>query len=152
MAADTSVTALVDQLIDLFNRRSLDLPDGLFTRHTQLLLNGVSFEERLSRSPSDPLVLMLARGAAGYRFAAKAMQHAVADAQLQRGELQEITTNGVHAVTGQCRLSGHLRGTQEATNILIDIALRFQGTTLVDVAASVDEQLLAKLQEARLRP
>jgi hypothetical protein len=41
MASGEDVTALVDRLIGLFNARSMDLPDGWFTRHTQLLLNGV---------------------------------------------------------------------------------------------------------------
>jgi hypothetical protein len=31
MATRAGLIGLVDQLIDLFNRRSLDLPDGLFT-------------------------------------------------------------------------------------------------------------------------
>ena len=91
MAPDAALTTIVDRLIDLFNRQSLDLPDGLFTRHTQFRLNGVPFEDMLGRSPGDPLVLMLARGPAGYRFAAKAVQHAVSDARLQRGELSEST-------------------------------------------------------------
>ena len=65
MAASEAVTTLVDRLVDLFNERSMDLPDGYFTRHTRLLLNGVAFEEMLGRAPNDPLVLMIARGAAG---------------------------------------------------------------------------------------
>src|SRR5262245_8098693 len=77
MAADAGLTAVVDRLIALFNRQSLDLPDGVFTRHTQFRLNGVPFEEMLGRSPDDPLVLMLARGPAGYRVTAKAVPHAV---------------------------------------------------------------------------
>ena len=77
----------VDELITLFNRHSMDLPDGFFSRQTQFVLNGIPFEERMGRSPNDPLVLMLTRGPAGYRFAAKAVQHAVPDAALQRGEL-----------------------------------------------------------------
>src|SRR4029450_6263596 len=89
MASAARLTAVVDRLIELFNRQSLDLPDGLFTRQTQFRLNGVPFEHMLGRSPDDPLVLMLARGPAGYRFTAKAVQHAVLDARLERGELTE---------------------------------------------------------------
>lgn len=153
MAASASVTAQVDQLIDLFNRRSLDLPDGLFTRQTQLVLNGVPFEERLGRSASDPLVLMLTRGAAGYRFAAKAVQHALPDAHLQRGDLDGASDSGQQSVvTGRCWLSGHLRGNGETVEILLDVALRFAGPAVLRMAASVDEQALGRLQEARLRP
>lgn len=152
MAASEGVTGMVDQLIDLFNHRSLDLPDGLFTRQTQFVLNGVLFEERLGRSPSDPLVLMLARGAAGYRFTAKAVQHAIPDARLQRGELEEAPADSLRLVTAQCWLSGHLRGNGEVAEILIDIAVRFRGPTAVQAAAAMDEHALAKLQEARLKP
>ena len=145
------MTTRIDQLIDLFNRRSLDLPDGLFARQTQFVLNGVPFESRLGRSPADPLVLMLARGAAGYRFAVKALQHAIPDARLQRGELRETHRDAEHLVRGQCWLSGHLRGTSQSAELLIDVTLRFEGSTLVQAAATVDEQALATVQEARLR-
>ena len=46
MAASPGVTRLID-LIELFNLRSQDLPDGFFTRQTQFVLNGIPFEERL---------------------------------------------------------------------------------------------------------
>ena len=151
MAASASLTAQIDRLIDLFNRRSLDLPDGVFTRQTQFVLNGVPFEERLGRSPQDPLVLMLARGPAGYRFAAKAVQHAVPDGQLQRGELRETTDEGQQLVTGQCWLSGNLRGMGEAAEILIDVALRFAGPALHQASVLIDQQALLRLQEARLK-
>ena len=110
MAAGADVTALVDELVRRFNTRSADLPDGWFTRHTRFLLNGVAFEEMLGRSPTDPLILMLTRGAAGYRFTAKAVQHAVPDARLERGELTEQSDSNGRIVTVQCWLSGHLRG------------------------------------------
>ena len=45
-----------------------------FTRHMAAMLG---------RSPSDPLVLMIARGPAGYRFAIKALQHAIPDARVE---------------------------------------------------------------------
>jgi hypothetical protein len=151
LAASASVTAQIDQLIDLFNRRSLDLPAGLFTRQTQFVLNGIPFEARLGRSPADPLVLMLARGAAGYRFAAKAVQHAIPDARLQRGELRETHDDTQRTVHGQCWLSGHLRGTGEPVEMLVAMALRLQGPALVQMAAAMDEQALATLQAARLR-
>lgn len=94
MEAGSRLVAHIDELIRLFNARSMDLPDGLFTRRTQLLLNGVPFEALLGRSPDDPLVLMIARGPAGYRFAAKAVQHAVPDATLERGEIVVDAADG----------------------------------------------------------
>ena len=142
----------LDELVALFNRQSMDLPDGLFNRQTQFVLNGIPFEERLGRSASDPLVLMLTRGPAGYRFAAKAVQHAVTGATLQRGELSRQAEGAEALVTGQAWLSGRLRGTTEAVEILIDLSLEFRGDTAVRVAATLAEDDLARLRTARERP
>jgi hypothetical protein len=151
MAASATVTTFLDQLIELFNRRSPDLPDGYFTRHTQFSLNGVPFEEMLGRSPNDPLVLMLTRGAAGYRFTAKALQHAVPDATLQRGELHESEAHGATIVRGQCWLSGRLRGTGESIELLVDVEMRFRGSVVERANVSVDPEQLTRLHAARLR-
>lgn len=152
MAASEVLTTVIDQLIELFNRRSMDLPDGCFTRHTQFLLNGVPFEDMLGRSPQDPLVLMLARGTAGVRFTAKAVQYAIPDAVLQRGELEQITDRDQQVVRGQCWLSGHFRGTAEPAELLIDVELQFTKGTLARASAAIDPALVQRLQEARLRP
>ena len=152
MATSTTLIALVDQLIGLFNRRSLDLPDGYFTRNTQLALNGVPFEELVGRRADDPLVLMLTKGAAGYRFAAKAVQHAVPDASVQRGELVERSDAGIQLLTGQCWLSGHLRGAGEPVEVLIDVELRLRDGTIERANAAVDPAILQQLQAAHLRP
>ena len=152
MAADAHLTTVVDRLIELFNRQSLDLPDGLFTRHTQFRLNGVPFEEMLGRSPDDPLVRMLARGPAGYRFTAKAVQHAVLDARLERGELTESRQGDARVISGQCWLSGSFRGTGEPAEVLIDIALTIRGTSVTQADASIDALSVSRLREARLRP
>jgi hypothetical protein len=142
----------LDELIALFNRHSMDLPDGLFSRQTQFVLNGIPFEERMGRSPSDPLVLMLTRGPAGYRFAAKAVQHALPDAALQRGEWSRLDEGEEASVTGQVWLSGHLRGLGDHVNILVDLDLRFRGATAVRAAATLAEDDLARLRDARERP
>jgi hypothetical protein len=151
MASGEDVTALVDRLIGLFNARSMDLPDGWFTRHTQLLLNGVPFEEMLGRSPQDPLVLMIARGAAGYRFTAKAVQHAVPDAQLERGELRQTSDGLVRTVSGQCWLSGHYRGSGDAVDELLDVELRVRNGTIERASVAIDPSRLERLKQARQR-
>jgi hypothetical protein len=152
MAAGAALTALVDQLIELFNKRSMDLPDGFFTRNTQFVLNSVPFEERLGRASNDPLVLMLARGPAGYRFSAKAVQHAVPDAGLQRGELEETRDGEMSILTCQCWLSGHYRGAGEPVEVLVGVELRLRGGSVETAHASVDPALLQQLQAARQRP
>ena len=153
METSSRVVTAIDQLIELFNRRGEDLPDGLFDRRTQFLLNGLSFEERLGRSPSDPLVLMLARGPAGYRFALKAIVHAVPDARLQRGDIAESTTDDGLVVRWQCWLSGRLRGTQQPIETVFESAFDLGPSGVVRRASVVlPETALARLREARQRP
>ena len=72
------VDRLIEQLtmlIGLYNRRSMDLPDGLFGRNAQFRLNGTSFEELLGRAADDALARMLTRGVAGYRFVIDRVDH-----------------------------------------------------------------------------
>ncbi len=152
METDSRFVGHIDELIRYFNQRSMDLPDGLFTRHTQLLLNEVPFEAMLGRPPTDPLVLMLARGPAGYRFAAKAVQHAVPDATLERGEIAESDDTGRRSVRTSCWLSGHYRGTGEAANEMLDVVFLVDRTGAIEKAAvTLGEVAVARLREARLR-
>ena len=106
----------------------------------------------LGRPPGDPLALMLARGPAGYRFTAKALQHAIPDARLQRGELTETQSDDRRVVSGQCWLSGAFRGTEERADLLIDIALTLRGSSVERADASLDSGSLDRLRDARLRP
>ena len=147
MGAAETLTAAIDQVIAFFNNRRMDLPDGLFERKTQFVINGAAFETLLGQSPNDPLILMLSRGPAGYRFTAKALQHAVPDAQLQRGELASSPQH----VSFQLWLSGTLRDTNEAINTVVDVSLRLgPAGGSVDVAeARVDEAVLEKIRRAR---
>ena len=148
MAAHEGVTASIDRVIEDFNRRRLDLPDGFFDRKTQFVINGAPFETLLGQSPTDPLILMLSRGPAGFRFSAKALQHAMPDAKIERGEI--AATDG--PLGFQLWLSGTLRGTGDALNTVVHIALRLTPAGAVDVAeATVDPAALEKIRQARLR-
>lgn len=152
MAGDSTLIARLDTLIACFNRGSLDLPDGLFDRHTQFRVNGTPFEAMLGRSPSDPLILMLTRGPAGYRLSLKALRHAVPDARLERGDVAFTDEGGRTVLRGQCWLSGHLRGAGEPVHELVDVEIGMRLSGAVDVAAvTIDEARLAALREARLR-
>jgi hypothetical protein len=144
------VTA-IDQVIAFFNARKLDLPDGFFDRRTQFVINGAPFETLLGHSPADPLILMLARGPAGFRFTTKALQHAIPDAKIARGE---VTTDGdPFKLSTRLWLSGNLRGTGEAVNAVAWVTLRLAATGHVEVAEAVlDDQALEKIRQARLRP
>ena len=148
MAAPEGLTSAIDQVIAFFNARKMDLPDGFFDRKAQFVLNGVAFETLLGQSPTDPLVLMLARGPAGFRFTAKALQHALPDARIERGDL---TTDGdPFKMTTKLWLSGTLRHNGEAVNAMVDVTLRLTSTGLVETAAAVvDEAMLDKIRLAR---
>lgn len=153
MAGDPLVVAGIDQLIASFNRGNLDLPEGLFDRHTQFCVNGTPFEAMLGRSPDDPLVLMLTRGPAGYRLTLKAIRHAVPDATLERGPIVAIAKeDGRTVLRGQCWLSGHFRGAGEPVHELVDIELVLSSRGPVEVASvTVAEERLAAIREARMR-
>lgn len=152
MAGDASLTAGLDELVALFNRQGLDLPDGLFDRKTQFLLNGTPFEAMLGRSPTDPLVLMIARGPAGYRFAVKALQHAVPDARVERGEVEADTPSGDSGWIVPLWLSGHLRGTGEPVEVVLRARVAMSpGGSVSRADVAVDEATLDRLRAARLR-
>jgi hypothetical protein len=153
MAADPALTAQLDELVSLFNRRSMDLPDGLFDRRTQFVLNGAPFETLLGQSPSDPLILMLSRGPAGYRFVVKAIQHAVPDARLERGELAEYAVATQRIFRADCWLSGRLRGTGEPEELVFGVELVVTPAGALERAAvTLDPVALSRLREARLKP
>jgi hypothetical protein len=150
MATAQTLTEVVDRVIALFNARAMDLPDGFFDRQTQFLLNGAPFETLLGQPPADPLVLMLTRGPAGYRFMSKALQHALIDAKVERGD---IVNDDPGKLSTRLWLSGTLRGTGEAFDAVIGITLRLGAQGRVERAeADVDQVDLDKLRVARLEP
>lgn len=141
----------LDQLIALFNKKGMDLPAGLFDRTTQFLLNEAPYETLLGQSPTDPLILMLTRGPAGYRFIAKAVQHAVPDAVIQRGDL--VWSADAATCQGDYSLSGHLRASGEPINVVFRAELSLSATGCIQKAAViVDETWLGRLRDARHRP
>jgi hypothetical protein len=150
MAAAEGLTAAIDRVIELFNAKAMDLPDGFFHRRTQFVLNGSSFETLLGRPENDPLVLMLARGPAGFRFAAKALQHAVPDARLQVLSTP-APRQGESTVITRLSLSGTLRGTGEMLNTVVDVTLTIAPAGHVEMAeAHIDPLTLDRLRVARL--
>lgn len=150
MAAPQALIDAIDEALAYFNARKMDLPDTLFDRKAQFVLNGAPFETLLSTTPADPVVLMLARGAAGYRFTAKALQHAVPDVSIERGEV--ISDGDPFKIWMKVWVSGHLRGTGEALDALVTLTLHLTQRAAIDVAeATVDAKDLQKIRDARLR-
>lgn len=150
MAPKETLIAAIDQVVSHFNSRKLDLPDGFFDRKAQFIVNGETFESMLSPAPNDPLIMMLSRGPAGYRFTIKALQHAIPDARIERGEV--LSDGDPFKVTTQLWLSGTLRGTGDPLHLLAHVTLRLTQAGSVEIAeAVVDAADLAKIHAARLR-
>jgi hypothetical protein len=152
MAPDPALIARLDELIALFNRKGLDIPDGLFDRDAQFVLNGAAFETLLGRPPDDPLVRMITRGPAGYRFVLKAAQNALPDATIERGEVTIAEGGGSREIACQVWLSGTLRGTSDAFDAVVSVTglLGDRGQVVVG-GASMAPAFLERLREARLR-
>jgi hypothetical protein len=136
----------IDQLLSYFNRRVMDVPDRFFDRDAQFLLNGVPYEHLLGRDATDALVRLIARGPAGYRFAAKAVQHALETVLVTR-EAFEIAPA---RATGHIILRGTLRGSAEVfeERLPVDLTLTPAGA----VAAAdirITDAALATLIVAR---
>ena len=149
MATSEGLTADIDRVIAYFNTRKLDLPDGLFDRKTQFVINGAPFETLLGQPPNDPLVLMLARGPAGFRFTTKTLQHAMPDAKIERGDVED----GGPGIVLKLWLSGTLRGTGKTVNSVVSVTLHLAQAGYVEVAeATVDPTVLDQLRQARVLP
>jgi hypothetical protein len=101
-----------ERLIASFNRGLLDIPDGFLTPQTAFSLNGRAYELLLGGSPDDPLIRLLARGAAAYRTAAKALQYAVRSPAVTIESFSERSAQGPgndRVATAELRVEGLLR-------------------------------------------
>lgn len=120
-AMSSALQDRLDDLIACFNKRVMDVPDGFFDRNAQFTLNGKTFEAILGRADDDPLIRMIARGAAGYRFAAKPLLHALETALVSRLEFSAASDRAqtVLALRGMLRGSG----TVLDERVTVDLAL-----------------------------
>ena len=144
MGATEGLIAQIDQVIEYFNKRRMDLPDGFFDRKSQFVINGAPFETLLGRAPDDPLILMLARGPAGYRFTVKALQHAIPDAKIEK-------VSGPTDLEFKLLLKGTLRDTGDSINSLVSVTLRLTAAGSVEIAsAEIDPGDLGKIRQARV--
>jgi hypothetical protein len=146
LATTESLIAAIDQIIAFFNASKMDLPDGFLDRKTQFVINGAPFETLLGQNPNDALILMLTRGAAGLRFTAKGLQHALVDSHLDRGD---VTVDGAEVKT-RLWLSGRLRDSGESVNEVVDVTIRLNAVGLIEsAAASMNAAMLEKIRQAR---
>ena len=148
-----ATTILLDRLsslVGLFDRGSLDLPDGTLTHDTVFRLNGVAYDSTLGRPADDPLARLVGRGAGGYRFLVKALRFALPDARLAIGALERTSLDAGCRLAGGGRLEGTLRGTGEAFATDIDLAFTFDDLgRLRAIDAGMDPEQVARIQTAR---
>ena len=148
MGTVEALTAAIDQVIAYFNARKMDLPDNVFDRKTQFVINGAPFETLLGQahSPDDPLILMLTRGPAGFRFTSKGLQHAMPDAVVTR---EPVMASGNELQT-KLRVAGTLRDSGGAIDAIVDVTLRLTAAGLVQTAeATMDSATLERIRQAR---
>lgn len=138
-------------LVALFNEGGLDVPDDLIGRQCVFRLNGVAYEDTMGRPVSDPLVRLVARWPAAYRFLAQALRYAVPDARV---DVERLVAGGGTAgdlVTGGARVTGTLRGggaLAARANLALVIDARGRVT---EIAAVADEAALEAIAKARER-
>lgn len=145
--------ALVERLsalLALFERGSLDLPEGVLTHDTVFRLNGVAYDESLGRPAHDPIARLAGRGPGGYRFLLKALRFALPDARISMGALERIPFGAGCRLAGDGRLAGTLRGRGGSFDELFHAAFTFDaGGRLVSIDARIPPAMLARIQAAR---
>ena len=138
------------RLAHLFNEHSLDVPDGLIDRGCVFRLNGVAYEDTMGRPVTDPIVRMVARGPAAYRFLAQAVRYAVPDARLEVAGLVPPDVRGAALATATATLAGTLRGSAAPFHAVAGLAVVTSDAGLVrEVAVLLDEAHVAAIAEAR---
>jgi hypothetical protein len=146
-------TILLDrlsELVALFGRGSLDLPDGILTHDTVFRLNGLAYDATLGRSANDPLARLVGRGPGGYRFLFKALRFALPDAHLTVGALVRTSLDTGCRLAGTGRLDGTLRGSGEAIAADVDLGFTFDEVgRLTAIDAGLASDLVARIQSAR---
>jgi hypothetical protein len=147
--ATTTLLDRLSELVALFGRGSLDLPDGVLTHDTVYRLNGVAYDESLGR-PGDPLARLVGRGPGGYRFLLKALRFALPDARLAIGALERTSLDAGCRLAGVARLAGTLRGTGGVFDEPFALALDYDAEgRLVVIDVTLDPDQIARIDAAR---
>jgi len=123
------------------------VPAGLLTPRTTYSLNGRSYESILGGSPEDPLIRLLARGAGGYRTAAKALQYSLQQPVATVVSLLPPDAGGTSVVS--VLVQGRLRGTDEPFDGSCTLRISTSGESLASIDVSCAEEDLARLARAR---
>jgi len=114
----------VNDLLALFNRQTVDLPDKLVHNDCVFRLNGLAYHEHLGRPVSDPIVRLIGCGPAGYRFLLTALRYAVREPHLAVDETHVAThEDGTQAVSVRGTLAGTLRAETASSSAALELTL-----------------------------
>lgn len=137
------------RLAHLFNEHSLDVPDGLLDRGCVFRLNGVAYEDTMGRPVADPIVRMVARGPAAYRFLAQAVRYALPDARLRLSGVVPAHPGPAGLATATATLEGALRGGGGFSARAAVAFVTGAHGMVNEVAVMLDEAHVAAIAEAR---
>lgn len=136
----------VAEWVAIFNRGSLDLPDGMLHKDAVFRLNGIAYEDTLGRPVSDPLVRLVSRGPGGYRLLVKALQYTLGEPEVALRNLD--IRHGL--ATGHIDLSGTLRDTGESFVGNADVVMTVDiDGHVTELAVQMDTDVVSRLQRAR---
>jgi hypothetical protein len=130
-----------------FNKGSLDVPANFFTPRTTFALNGRTYESILGGSADDPLIRLLARGVAGYRTAARALQYALQRPAVAIESLSDPDGSGV--CTATVRVQGELRDSHQPFATRATLHLGHTDGELTRVEVRCAEEDLARIAASR---
>jgi hypothetical protein len=140
------------ELVELFNRQKTDLPDAVLHRDCVFRLNGRAYHEHLGRPPDDPLVRLIGRGPAGYRFILAALRHAMHEPRVALHEASVVERPLHPGARLQARgtLSGRLRGAERrfSAEFSIEVLASREGQ-VAEMAATLGDADVEILLEAR---
>jgi hypothetical protein len=141
----------INDLLSLFNRQTVDLPDRLLHNNCVFRLNGVAYHEHLGRPVSDPIVRLIGCGPAGYRFLLTSLRYAVREPNLQV-ERTDVASreDGSQVVSVRGTLTGTLRGETKSSSAACEVTvLADEDGWVHEIAVLMGDADVERLRHAR---
>jgi hypothetical protein len=142
------------ELTALFNQQSADLPNRLLHDDCVFRLNGRAYHEQLGRPASDPLVRLIGRGPAGYRFLLTRLRYAMAHPRLALDEatMQEQEYPDGRIVNARGTLIGTLRAQEGSVSLPCAVSVRASADGWVhELAVLIGDADVERIMAARYR-
>jgi hypothetical protein len=145
------VALLLSQLVALFNRGTIDLPERAVAAACVFRLNGRAYHEHLGRPAADPLVRLIACGPAGYRLLVTRLRYILEDAHVDlRADERREDGPDPDTATVRATLSGRVRGLAGARCTECSIrASADDAGSIREIAVTIGDADLEMLMAAR---